>query len=403
MRHLEVKPQSASDAARVTYAGKASQRASVSGNRRKPSAPPPPPLAAYSVRVARAAPATAGSSIPALALAPAPTRSKAVRLRTSKRERPWLQVAAASLGAIVLLATGYLAGTNRLVFDGEEHIVIRSLATPDAQAAASRAPAASAARSHVVAPPVASSGVRALPSAAVEGTPAEPSPTAASRGPASYATTHAAHTPLAASLEGQSATSIVLDSSTSAAMSATSTTLASTRPAAASNAKAYGAVQPLSAATHDASEANASTPALDGETSDGTDDTAASVPPDASEVARNPYISEPGASIELEPKADRTTEAQTMQTNALPELPTREAVKASLEQMRPVLASCADPARGTTYVNLTLNGAGRATYAEVEGTFAGTPAGSCMARALRSGSYPKFSAPAFKVRYPYVF
>jgi hypothetical protein len=85
----------------------------------------------------------------------------------------------------------------------------------------------------------------------------------------------------------------------------------------------------------------------------------------------------------------------------LPEALTREQVQTGLEQLRGKLAACAGDAHGTTYANITIAGTGRVSYSTIEGAFAGTPAGSCMARTLRSGSFPKFGGEPLKVRYPF--
>jgi hypothetical protein len=42
------------------------------------------------------------------------------------------------------------------------------------------------------------------------------------------------------------------------------------------------------------------------------------------------------------------------------------------------------------------------TSANVGGSFAGTPAGSCIARAVRGARVPGFERPTFTVNYPFV-
>jgi hypothetical protein len=42
------------------------------------------------------------------------------------------------------------------------------------------------------------------------------------------------------------------------------------------------------------------------------------------------------------------------------------------------------------------------TSANVGGSFAGTPAGSCIARVVRRASVPPFTRPTFTVNYPFV-
>jgi hypothetical protein len=52
---------------------------------------------------------------------------------------------------------------------------------------------------------------------------------------------------------------------------------------------------------------------------------------------------------------------------------------------------------------VTIEGSGRVSYSLIEGAFAGTSTGSCMARVLRGVKVPSFSGSAFKVRYPLLF
>lgn len=86
-----------------------------------------------------------------------------------------------------------------------------------------------------------------------------------------------------------------------------------------------------------------------------------------------------------------------------PAQPTREQVRDVMSAMHSQLAQCVQDKHGTTYANVTIQGTGRVSYSLIEGAFAGTEAGSCMARALRSAKFPEFVGPPFKVRYPLVF
>ncbi|HEX4355133.1 MAG TPA: hypothetical protein VHZ95_19510, partial [Polyangiales bacterium] len=72
----------------------------------------------------------------------------------------------------------------------------------------------------------------------------------------------------------------------------------------------------------------------------------------------------------------------------LPAQPTREEIRTGLEAARSALQSCAGPAHGLSTAHVNITGAGRVASATIEGTFAGTPEGSCMARALRTVSFP---------------
>jgi len=77
-------------------------------------------------------------------------------------------------------------------------------------------------------------------------------------------------------------------------------------------------------------------------------------------------------------------------------------IKRSFEALRPALEACTDNLHGTTYANVTINGSGRVSYSIIEGAFAGSPQGSCMARALRTASFPRFAAASLTVRFPFV-
>ncbi len=119
--------------------------------------------------------------------------------------------------------------------------------------------------------------------------------------------------------------------------------------------------------------------------------TAAHDEPTAAEEA--PSAAEPS------PAAD--TSAPAPEEEALPETPTREQIMASFEKVRDDLVTCADGGHGLLTTGVTISGAGRVTYATVDGVFAGTPQGSCMARALRKASFPRFSSPNLKISFPF--
>ena len=81
----------------------------------------------------------------------------------------------------------------------------------------------------------------------------------------------------------------------------------------------------------------------------------------------------------------------------------RDQVQIGLESTRTALQACAAGGHGRTMANVTISGAGRVTYASIEGAFAGTPQGSCMARALRAAQFPPFTSTQLRVRYPFAF
>ena len=81
--------------------------------------------------------------------------------------------------------------------------------------------------------------------------------------------------------------------------------------------------------------------------------------------------------------------------------PERVDVQRSLEGMRDVIVACAGGLHGTVKAQVTILPSGRVSYSLIEGAFAGTAVGSCMARALRSTVFPTFTGPSFKVSYPF--
>jgi hypothetical protein len=86
-----------------------------------------------------------------------------------------------------------------------------------------------------------------------------------------------------------------------------------------------------------------------------------------------------------------------------PAQPSREQIRDVMLAMHNQLAQCVQDKHGTTYANVTIQGSGLVSYSLIDGAFAGTEAGSCMARALRSATFPEFAGPPFKVRYPLRF
>ena len=54
-------------------------------------------------------------------------------------------------------------------------------------------------------------------------------------------------------------------------------------------------------------------------------------------------------------------------------------------------------------VAITISGSGRISSANVTGQFAGTPTGECVAKAVKSASFPKFKGSPQSIVYPYVF
>ena len=56
---------------------------------------------------------------------------------------------------------------------------------------------------------------------------------------------------------------------------------------------------------------------------------------------------------------------------------------------------------GVATVTLTVRGSGQVSHALVGGTFAGTPQGSCIARAVKLARFPSFSDDSVRITYPF--
>jgi predicted Zn finger-like uncharacterized protein len=85
-----------------------------------------------------------------------------------------------------------------------------------------------------------------------------------------------------------------------------------------------------------------------------------------------------------------------------PETPGRADVVSAMQGVTPAVQACGNGEHGTATVALTVTGStGRVTGANVTGQFAGTPIGSCIARAVRGATFPHFSRPTFTVNYPF--
>lgn len=88
---------------------------------------------------------------------------------------------------------------------------------------------------------------------------------------------------------------------------------------------------------------------------------------------------------------------------ALPAHPDRDRVQSVLSGVSDAVAACAAGEHGTASVYVVVVSSGRVTTATVSGRFAGTPIGSCIARAVRTARFPRFSEERFEVTYPYSF
>jgi hypothetical protein len=100
-------------------------------------------------------------------------------------------------------------------------------------------------------------------------------------------------------------------------------------------------------------------------------------------------------------RAAEAAQAAAAAQAGLPAQPSRDEIKRSVESARSALQACAGQDHGTFTARITITGAGRVASATIEGAFAGTPQGSCMARSLRGVTFPRFSNPSLQVTYPF--
>ena len=66
-----------------------------------------------------------------------------------------------------------------------------------------------------------------------------------------------------------------------------------------------------------------------------------------------------------------------------------------------MMTACAHGMQGTAQLDITVADTGFVTSAVVGGDFAGTPEGSCIARAVRSAQFAPFKKPRFRLIYPF--
>jgi hypothetical protein len=126
-------------------------------------------------------------------------------------------------------------------------------------------------------------------------------------------------------------------------------------------------------------------------------------PPSEAATAAAPVV-ETATAVAAEGAGSATAEVASPATDAPSELPetlSREAVMTGFEALRADITACAAGGHGKVSVKTTIAGSGRVTYAMVEGAFAGTPEGSCMALVVRKATFPTFTAPTLKVTYPF--
>jgi predicted Zn finger-like uncharacterized protein len=100
------------------------------------------------------------------------------------------------------------------------------------------------------------------------------------------------------------------------------------------------------------------------------------------------------------PKGGRTGAAAAESTANLPDKPSRDDVLTAMNGVKGAVSQCAQGQTGVAFANIAVSGkTGRVSNVEVTG-IAGE-VGSCVARAVRKATFPKFKADNFQVKFPF--
>ena len=87
---------------------------------------------------------------------------------------------------------------------------------------------------------------------------------------------------------------------------------------------------------------------------------------------------------------------------SLPATPGRSDVVSAMSGVQGAVTACGGGEHGVATVSVSVSGStGHVSNASVTGQFAGTPVGSCIARAVRGASFPHFRNPTFTFSYPF--
>jgi hypothetical protein len=108
-----------------------------------------------------------------------------------------------------------------------------------------------------------------------------------------------------------------------------------------------------------------------------------------------------GAQVARAAETPENGESSAVRESTVPMGPPRAEVARALESIRGAMRACAGNDERTALVTITFASSGRVTTAVTEAPYAGTPAGSCMARAARAASVSPFTRATFAVRAPF--
>jgi predicted Zn finger-like uncharacterized protein len=90
--------------------------------------------------------------------------------------------------------------------------------------------------------------------------------------------------------------------------------------------------------------------------------------------------------------------------DSLPDQLDKSAIVGGMGKVKGKVASCYDQYKvpGMANVSVTIAKSGGVSSASVSGAFAGTPTGSCVEKAVKSASFPKFKGAAQTINYPFM-
>lgn len=111
-------------------------------------------------------------------------------------------------------------------------------------------------------------------------------------------------------------------------------------------------------------------------------------------------------SVATGPRPERVARAKGGNAKAQAEVPaqlSREQVVSTMRTAMPHLSKCTGGRAGLVQAQLTVRNTGKVTYALVQGSFAATQEGSCLASALREVRFPAFGEPTLRLTYPLQF
>jgi predicted Zn finger-like uncharacterized protein len=102
------------------------------------------------------------------------------------------------------------------------------------------------------------------------------------------------------------------------------------------------------------------------------------------------------------PSSSSPSTSASSDDSSLAATPSRSDVTTAMGRITGAVTACGGGEHGVATVQISVAGpTGHVSNATVGGQFAGTPVGSCIARAVRTASFPHFRNPTFSFTYPF--